>query len=160
KDAALQLKVNPAAIGAYDARAKMTLQRIPESRIAQTRRIWSFLFNSKWPVRGYALAALVMALILAVGTTIYFSRRTRNIEEARPPAHKPEPAPTIPRAVVSYSMIPDDQRVRGPEATGIPSISINSRPPVINLGLRLSPTMKFDSYTAELKTFAGDRTFL
>jgi hypothetical protein len=57
-------------------------------------------------------------------------------------------------------MIPDDQRVRGPEEKGIPNISVNSRPPVINLELRLSPTMKSDSYAAELKAFAGDRIYL
>ena len=160
KDAALELNVNPAAIGASDARARMTLQPIAASRIIQTQGIWSFLFKSRWPIRGYALAALVMGLILAVAATIYLSRRTRSIEQAGPPAHKSEPAPTVPRAVISYAMIPDDQRVRGPEETGIPSISVNSRPPVINLELRLSPTMKSENYTAELKTFAGDRTLL
>lgn len=158
--AALELKVNPAAVGAYDTRAKMILQRIPVSRITQTQAIWSFLFNARWPVRGYALAALVLGLILAITSTIYLSRRTRNVEQARPPVQKPEPAPQAPRGVVSYAMIPDDQRVRAPEEPGVPIISVNARPPVINLELRLSPAMKSDSYTAELKTFAGDRTFL
>jgi hypothetical protein len=160
KNAHLELTVNPAVVGAYAPHAKMTVRLIPESRIIQMRRLWSFLFNSRWPVRGYAIAALVMGLVLAVAVTIYLSRRTRNIEQAGPPARKSEPAATVPRAVVSYAMIPDDQRLRGPEETGIPSISVNSRPPVINLELRLSPTMKSDNYTAELKTFTGDRSLL
>lgn len=159
KNAVVDLTVNPAAVAAHDPRTRLTLRLIPAKRTIQISRIWSSMPSSKWVVR-YAIAGLVMGLILAVAASVYFSRRTRNIEQARPPTHKPEPAPTVPRAVVSYAMVSDDQRVRSPEEPAIPSIAINARPPVISLELRLSPTMQSDSYTAELKTFAGDRTFL
>jgi len=87
-------------------------------------------------------------------------RHRRLVEQARPPVHEEETAPAEARAVVSYTLVPDEQIVRGPEEPGIPSISVSPHPPVINLELRLSPAMKSSSYTAELKTFAGDRVLM
>jgi hypothetical protein len=103
-----------------------------------------------------------MALIGWGVAGAFYSHRVKELEQKLQLARRNQQQlpPTAARAIISYGLIRDDQRVRGTETAGIPEISLHLHSPAISLELPLTPTAKPPSYSAELKTFTADQTLM
>jgi hypothetical protein len=123
---------------------------------------WRELAGVRITVRAYVLAGLAMALIGWGVAGAFYSHRVKELEQKLELARRNQQqlSPTAARAIISYALIRDDQRVRGTETTAIPEISLHLHSPAISLGLPLSSTTGSSSYSAELKTFTGDQTLM
>jgi hypothetical protein len=113
-------------------------------------------------LRAYVLAGLAMALIGWGVAGTFYSHKVKELEQKLQLARRNQQqlSPTAARAIVSYALIRDDQRVRGTETTGIPEISLHLHSPAISLELPLTSTTGAPGYNAELKTFTGDQTLM
>jgi hypothetical protein len=103
-----------------------------------------------------------MALIGWGVAGAFYSHKVKELEQKLQLARRNQQqlSPTSARAIISYALIRDDQRVRGTETTGIPEISLHLHSPAISLELPLTSTTGSPSYSAELKTFTGDQTLM
>jgi len=102
-----------------------------------------------------------MAIIVWGVADIFYSHKIKVLEEEIQQAHRNQQqlAPTAARAILSYTLTRDDQRVRGTETASIPEISL-LHSPAVSLELPLPSTAESRSYSAEVKTFAGDQTLM
>jgi len=103
-----------------------------------------------------------MALIGWGVAGAFYSHKVKELEQKLQLARRNQQqlSPTAARAIVSYALIRDDQRVRGSETIGIPEISLHLHSPAISLELPLTSIAGTPSYSAELKTFKGDQTLM
>jgi hypothetical protein len=92
----------------------------------------------------------------------FYSHKVKELEQKLQLARRNQQqlAPTAARAIVSYALIRDDQRIRGTETAGIPEISLRLHSPAISLELPINSTEQAPNYSAELKTFAGDQMLM
>ena len=123
---------------------------------------WREFVAVRITLREYILVGLAMALIGWGVAGAFYRHKVKDLEQKLLLARQKQQqlAPTAARAIISYALTRDDQRVRGSETAGIPEISLHLHSPAISLQLPLTPTAKASSYSAELKTFAGDRTLM
>ena len=123
---------------------------------------WREFADFRITLRAYVLAGLAMALIGWGVAGAFYSHKVKELEQKLELARRNQQqlSPTSARAIISYALIRDDQRVRGTETTGIPEISLHLHSPAISLELPLTSTTGSPSYSAELKTFTGDQTLM
>lgn len=81
-----------------------------------------------------------MALIGWGAASLFYDHKIKLLENKLQQAHghQQQLLPTTARAIMSYTLTRDDQRVRGVDVAGIPEISLRPRSPVISLGLPIS----------------------
>jgi hypothetical protein len=159
----LRLQVAPIPTsGQEPSRATLSLNYTPAlfaTRLSTTARK---LANSGARVRPYAFAALTIALVVWGAAGAFYAHRAKVLEgQLQQTRRNPQQlSPTAARAIVSYALIPDEQRVRGTAPADIPEISLRLRSSAVALELPLSRVLESPSYSAELKTFSGDRTLM
>jgi hypothetical protein len=123
---------------------------------------WRHFASFPTTIRSYALAAVAMALLGWGLAGAIYSHKVKELEQKLELARRNQQqlAPTAARAIVSYALIRDDQRIRGTETAGIPEISLRLHSPAISLELPINSTEQAPNYSAHLKTFAGDQTLM
>ncbi len=146
-------------------RAPQAILSLHYSPRLQWIRPWamgSILESSQRAIRWYALTGLAMALISWGAASLFYGHKIKTLESKLQQAQRhPHPlVPTTARAIMSYALTRDDLRVRGADGARIPEISLRPRSAAISLALPVSPVAAAQGYSAELKTFAGDRTLL
>ena len=159
----LKLGVTPiATLGQGPPRALLSLNYRPDFQFTRPWTAWRD-FRSPWrTIRAYALAGLAIALIGWGVAGAFYAHRVKVLEQQLQHAHgnQQQLLPTAARAIVSYTLTRDDQRVRGVETAGIPEISLRLHSSAVSLELPLPQTVEARSYSAELKTFTADRTLM
>jgi hypothetical protein len=158
----LKLGVTPIAkLGQESPRAMLSLNYHPKFHLPWLATAWRDFRNSGRTIRSYALAGVAMAIIGWGIAGVFYAHKIKVLEQKLQQAHgnQQQLSPTAARAIISYTLTRDDQRVRGVETVGIPEISL-LHSPAVSLELPLSGTAETRSYSAELKTFAGDRTLM
>jgi hypothetical protein len=159
----LKFEITPvAAPGQEQTRAILSLNYYPRLEWTRPWTIWRELSLSGRKISAYALSALVMAGISWGIAAAFYSARVKALEKELQQAQSNQQHlfPTAARAIVSYTLTPDDLRVRGTETAGIPEISLRLHSPAISLDLALPPAAQAPSFTAELKTFTGNKTLM
>ena len=159
----LKFEVTPiATLGQGPPRAILGLTFQPRVRWTRPWLAWRNFGSPRPTVRAYALAGLAMALVGAGVTGAIYSHKLKVLEEKLQQAQRSQQQllPTAARAIISYRLTRDDQRVRGSRTAPIPEISLRLQSPAISLELPIAQTNDSGSYTAELKTFTGDQTLL
>jgi hypothetical protein len=123
---------------------------------------WREFAGVRITLRAYVLAGLAMALIGWGVAGTFYSHKVKELKQKLELARQNQQqlSPTAARAIISYALIRDDQRVRGTETIGIPEISLHLHSPAISLELPLTSISGTPSYSAELKTFTGDQTLM
>ncbi|MGB8131152.1 MAG: hypothetical protein WCG81_15285 [Candidatus Angelobacter sp.] len=158
----LKFAVAPIATPADgSSRAMLTMSYHPRFQLTQPLIAWRDFRNSRPAILSYAFAAVAMAIIAWGGAEIFYAHKIKVLEQELQQAHRNQQqlAPTAARAILSYTLTRDDQRVRGIETAGIPEISL-LHSPAVSLELPLPPTAEARSYSAEVKTFTGDQTLM
>jgi hypothetical protein len=160
----LKFGVTPIATqGLGPPRAILTLNYQPKFQLTRPSLAWQRIKASGKTVRAYALAALVTGVVGWAVAGAFYSHKIRILEQQLQQAHgNPQHVlPTAARAILSYRLTSDDQTVREGGTSGVPEISLQPHPSAISLVLPLrKAAAKAESYTAELRTFAGDRTLI
>jgi hypothetical protein len=159
----LRFAVKPMADSPDGARrAILSLHYSPRFQWFRPWAIETILESSQRAIRWYALAGLAMALISWGAASLFYGHKIKTLEsKLRQAQGRPHPlVPTTARAIMSYTLTRDDLRVRGVDGAGIPEISLRPYSAAISLALPVSPVTAAQGYSAELKTFAGDRTLL
>jgi hypothetical protein len=160
----LKFAVTPIATqGLGPPRAILILNYQPKFQLARPSLAWQRIKASGKTVRAYALAALVTGVVGWAVAGAFYSHKIRVLEQQLQQAHgNPQQVlPTAARAILSYRLTSDDQTVRGGGTSGVPEISLQPHPSAISLELPLrKAAARTESYSAELKTFAGDRTLI
>jgi hypothetical protein len=159
----LKFEIIPVATG---------VQRPPQAILSLNYHAW-FQWTRFWiawlefadfrlTLRAYVLAGLAMALIGWGVSGAFYSHKVKELEQKFELARRNQQqlSPTAARAIISYALIRDDQRIRGTQTAGIPEISLHLHSPAISLQLPLTSTAGIPSYSAELKTFTGDQTLM
>jgi hypothetical protein len=162
KRARLKLQVTPGATQAQRPQcATLDLDYRPTHINTRFSIEWPELMKLRGRVRSYALAGLTVVLVAWAVAGAFYAHRVSLLERQLHQAHRnpQQLSPTAARAVVSYALIPDERRLRGAESAGIPEISLQLQASAVSLELPISRTAK-SGYSAELKTFAGDRTLM
>jgi hypothetical protein len=159
----LEFRVIPVAtVGERPPQAILSLNY--HARFQWTRPLiaWREFASFRITLRAYVLAALAMAFIGWGVAGAFYSHKVKELEQKFELARRNQQqlSPTAARAIISYALIRDDQRVRGTETIGIPVISLHLHSPAISLELPLTSTAGTPSYSAELKTFTGDQTLM
>jgi hypothetical protein len=123
---------------------------------------WRAFADFRITLRAYVLAGLAMALIGWGVAGAFYSHKVKELQQKLQLARQNQQqlSPTAARAIISYALIRDDQRIRGTQTAGIPEISLHLHSPAISLQLPLTSTAGIPSYSAELKTFTGDQTLM
>jgi hypothetical protein len=158
----LEFKVIPVATGGQKPlQAILSLNYNARFQWTRPRIAWRDFRNSRPTILSYAFAAVAMAIIAWGGAEIFYAHKIKVLEQELQQAHRNQQqlAPTAARAILSYTLTRDDQRVRGIETAGIPEISL-LHSPAVSLELPLPPTAEASSYSAEVKTFTGDQTLM
>jgi hypothetical protein len=158
----LEFEVTPIAKPADGPpRAKLSLKYKQSFPLVRLSSDWRDFRMSRWTIRSYALAAVAMVIIGWGVAGVFYAHRIKMLEQELKQAHRNQQqlAPTAARAIISYTLTRDDQRVRGAETAAIPEISL-LHSPAVSLELPLPPTAESSSYSAEVKTFAGDQTLV
>jgi hypothetical protein len=158
----LKFGVTPVAkLGQEPPRAILSLNYLPKFHLLWLSTAWRGFRNSGRPIRWYALTGVAMVLVGWGVTRVFYARKIKLIEQQLQQVQRNQQqlSPTAARAFISYKLTRDDQRVRGVETAGIPEISL-LRSPAVSLVLPLSGTEEARTYSAEVKTFSGDRTLL
>jgi hypothetical protein len=142
-------------------RAKLSVKYKQSFPLARLSSAWRDFRMSRWTIRSYALAAVAMVIIGWGVAGEFYAHRIKMLEQELKQAHRNQQqlAPTAAGAILSYTLTRDDQRVRGTETASIPEISL-LHSPAVSLELPLPPTAESSSYSAEVKTFAGDQTLV
>jgi hypothetical protein len=159
----LEFEVIPVATGAQSPpQAILSLSYHPQFQWTHPWTAWREFADFRITLRAYVLAGLAMALLGWGVAGAFYSHNVKDLEQKLQLARRNQQqlSPTAARAIISYALIRDDQRVRGTETAGIPEISLHLHSPAISLELPLIPTAKDSSYSAELKTFTGDQTLM
>ncbi|MGB9122977.1 MAG: hypothetical protein WCE73_20350, partial [Candidatus Angelobacter sp.] len=159
----LEFKVIPVAtVGQRPLQAILSLNY--HARFQWTRPLiaWREFASFRIILRAYVLAGLAMALIGWGVAGAFYSHKVKELEQNLELARRNQQqlSPTAARAIISYALIRDDQRVRGTETIGIPEISLHLHSPAISLELPITSTTGIPIYSAELKTFTGDQTLM
>jgi hypothetical protein len=158
----LKFGVTPVAkLGQAPPRAILCLNYHPKFHLPWLLTAWHGFRNSGRPIRWYALAVVAMVLIGWGVTGVFYARKIKLLEQQLQQVQRNQQqlSPTAARAIISYKLTRDDQRVRGAETAGIPEIAL-LRSPAVSLVLPLSGTEEARTYSAEVKTFTGDRTLV
>ena len=159
----LKFEVTPiAALGQGPPRAILALAFRPRIRWTRPWLIWREFASGRPTIGAYALAGLAMALLGAGVTGAVYSYKMKVLEQRLQQAQRSQQqlSPTAARAIISYTLIRDDQRVRGSGTVPIPEISLSLRSAAISLQLPIGQNNGTGSYTAELKAFTGDQTLM
>jgi hypothetical protein len=159
----LEFKVIPVATGGQrPPQAILSLNYHPAFQLIHPWMTWREFASLRITLRAYLLAGSAMALIGWGLVSAFYSHKVKELEQKLELARRNQQqlSPTAARAIISFALIRDDQRVRGTETAGIPEISLHLHSPAISLQLPLTPTAKASSYNAELKTFAGDQMLM
>ncbi len=159
----LEFKVIPVAtVGQRPPQAILSLNYHAAVPMDHPWIAWREFAGFRITLRAYVLAGLAMALIGWGVAGAFYSHKVKELEQKLELARRNQQqlSPTAARAIISYALIRDDQRVRGTETTGIPEISLHLHSPAISLELPLTSTAGTPSYSAELKTFTGDQTLM
>ena len=159
----LKFEVTPIATpGQRPPQAILSLSYHPPFQWTRPWGAWRELASFRTTVRAYALAALAMALIGWGVTGAFYSHKVKELEqELQLTRHKQQQLPpTAARAIISYALVRDDQRVRGTDTAGIPELSLRLHSQALSLELPVVPTARSLGYSAELKTFKGDQTLM
>jgi hypothetical protein len=103
-----------------------------------------------------------MGLIAAGIMGAIYSHKVRVLEQKLQQAQRSQQhlPPTAARAIISYKLIRDEQRMRGSGTVPIPEISLSPRSAAIRLELPLGQSTGTGSCTAELNAFTGDQTLM
>ncbi|HEY5029789.1 MAG TPA: hypothetical protein VIK39_15385 [Candidatus Angelobacter sp.] len=158
----LKFEVTPIANTADGPpRAMLSLKYHPIFQLTRPLMVWRDFRDSRPTIRSYAFAAVAMAIIGCGVASLFYAHKIKVLERELQQAHRNQQqlAPTAARAIISYTLTRDDQRVRGTETAGIPEISL-LHSPAVSLELPLPPTAEARSYNAEVKTFTGDQTLM
>jgi hypothetical protein len=159
----LRVEITPAAKrGQRPPQAILSLNYHARFQWTRPWTAWRDFTDFRITLRAYVLAGLAMALTGWGAAGAFYSHRVKELEEKRELARRNQQhlSPTAARAIISYALTRDDQRVRGTETVGIPEISLHLHSPAIGLELPLTSTTGTPSYSAELKTFTGDQTLM
>lgn len=159
----LKFEIIPFATGAQrPPQAILSLNYHARFQWTRPRITWRQFADFRITLRAYVLAGLAMALIGWGVAGAFYSHRVKELEQKLQMARRNQQQlpPTAARAIISYALIRDDQRVRGTETTGIPEISLHLHSPAISLELPLASTARPSSYSAELKSFTGEQTLM
>lgn len=160
----LKFGVTPiATLGQGSPRAILTLNYQPKLQLTRPSVAWQRIKASGKTIRAYALAALVTGVVGWAVAGAFYAHKIRVLEQQLQQAHRnpQQVLPTAARAILSYRLTPDDQTVRGGGTSGVPEISLLPHPSAISLELPLRKAApQAESYSAELKTFAGDQTLI
>ena len=125
-------------------RRRFTLSRLLHAAIIPTTT-----------VRYYALTAITAAIISWAFASLYYGYKARMHDKNIAQVHHENLSlpPVMARAVVSYRLIPDEERLRGIQKNGIPEISVLPDSAAISLQLPVRQKTKAQLYSAELMTF-------
>ena len=159
----LKFEVTPiATLGQGPPRGILALSFRPRLRWTRPWLVWSEFAAGRPTIRAYALAGLAMALLGAGVTGEVYSYKMRVLEQRLQQVQRSQQqlSPTAARAIIPYTLIRDDQHVRGSGTVPIPEISLNLRSAAISLQLPIGQNNGTGSYTAELKAFTGDQTLM
>jgi len=159
----LRFEVTPiVAQGQEPSRAVLDLTFQPRARWSRPWLAWLEFRRPRPTVPTYALVGLAMALLGAAVTGAIYSHKLTVLQQRLHEAQRSQPQllPTAARAIISYTLTRDDQRVRGSETAPVPEISLRLHSTAISLELPLAETPQAGNYAAELKTFSGDQTLL
>jgi hypothetical protein len=159
----LKFEVTPiATLGQGPPRAILAFAYRPRVRWTRPWLISREFASGRPTIRAYALAGLAMALLGAGVTGAIYSYKMKVLEQRLQQAQRRQQqlAPTAARAIISYRLIRDDQRVRGSRTVPIPEISLSLRSAAISLELPIGQSTGSATYTPELKTFAGNQTLV
>jgi hypothetical protein len=159
----LKLRVDPITTSSQEpSRAKLSLKYYPTSFVRRFSTACHEFMNSGARRRSYALATLTIAVVVCAAAAAFYAHKIKVLEQQLQQAHRSpqQLSPTAARAIVSYALIPDRQRVRGNAPADIPEISLRLHSSAVALQLPLSQVVASASYRAELKTFSGDRTLM
>jgi len=160
----LEFEVIPVATGGQKPpQAILSLNYHARFQLTRPWIAWREFPSFRITFRAYLLAGLAMALIGWGVAGAFYSHKVRELEQKLELAarrNQQQLSPTSARAIISYALIRDDQRVRGTETIGIPEISLHLHSPAISLELPLTSIAVTPSYSAELKTFTGDQTLM
>jgi hypothetical protein len=127
------------------------------SRLARLRETFG---SSERPLASYVLTGIAMSLFAWGISAVFYGHKVRLLEQELQKSHRTQQAPsTMARAVVSYTLHRDDQRVRGLEE-GIPEVQLHRYSEAIGLRFAVPRTAEETNYTAELKTFTGNETLM
>lgn len=142
--------------------AILSLNYHPRFQLTRPWTAWREFASFRITFRAYALAGVAMALLAWGVAGAFYSHKVKDFEQKLQLARRNQQplSPTDARAIISYALTRDDQRVRGIETDGIPEISLQLHSPAISLELPLASTAEAPSYSAELKTFKGDQTLM
>ena len=159
----LKVEITPVATGGQrPPQAILSLNYHAKFQWTHPWTAWREFADFRITLRAYVLAGLAMALIGWGVVGAFYSHKVRELEQKLQLARRNQQqlAPTAARAIVSYTLTRDDQRIRGIETAGIPEISLRLHSPAISLELPLTSTTGTPNYSAELKTFTGDQTLM
>jgi hypothetical protein len=159
----LKFEITPIATrGQRQPQAILSLNFHPRLQLARPWIAWRGVAGFQTSIRSYALAGLAMALIGWGVAGAFYSHKVKELEQKLQMARRNQQplSPTDARAIISYTLIRDDQRIRGTETAGFPEISLRLHSPAISLELPLTSIGNTPSYSAELKTFTGDRMLM
>ena len=158
----IQFTVAPIGeVNSYPAKGSVTLNYRPAFQVGKALAGWG-LFPGGRKIRFYALIVVAAVLVGWAAIGAFYAREAKVLEQEleRSRRYQSQPSPAIARAVISYVLVRDDQRVRGAGKAGIPEISLRRYPPVVSLELPLNDTTAPDGYKVELKPFTGEQTLL
>jgi hypothetical protein len=141
--------------------AILSLHYSPRFQWVRPWAMGSILESSQRAIRWYALTGLAVALISWGAASLFYGYKIKTLENKLQQAqgHPHQLVPATARAIMSYTLTRDDLRVRSVDGAGIPEISLRPHSAAISLALPVSPAAA-QGYSAELNTFAGDRTLL
>jgi len=159
----LKFEVTPIAIPGHGS-PRAILALTFQSRLRWTRPwlAWRAVGGVRPTIRAYAVAGLTMALVGAGVTGAVYSYKLKLLKRELQQAQlsQQQLLPTAARAIISYRLVRDDQRVRGSQTVPIPEISLKLRSAAISLELPLGPNTPAESFSAELEAFTGDQTLM
>jgi hypothetical protein len=148
-------------VNSYPQRGVVTLRFRPAFQMGRAWTRWR-LFLIPGKIRRYAITALALALLGWGAVGAFYAHRTRLLEQQLEQTRRNQQqlAPTVARAVISYMLTQDDQRVRGAGNAAIPEISLRRYPPAVSLELPLAEAPTPGGYKVELRTFTDDQTLM
>jgi hypothetical protein len=159
----IKFGIRPMVAPVGDApRAMLCLRYLPKLEFLRPGAVWRDLTESRRPIISVALAGLTMALIAWAVTGAFYRHKVNELEhQLREARRNPQrPLPTSGEAIVSYTLIQDDQRIRNMEMMGIPEIVLQPQVRAISLELPLSRVTETQGFIIELKLFRGEITLM
>lgn len=157
----VEFEMKPMAdLAGRSSRALLNITYEPKlwpSRFAKLRETFG---SPERPLASYVLTGVAMSLLAWGISAVFYGHKVRLLEQELQKSHRTQQMPsTMARAVVSYTLSRDDQRVRGLEE-GIPEVQLHSYSEAIGLRFAVPRTAEETNYTAELKTFTGNETLM